>query len=333
MKYFTIFCTVALFISCTSKQEKKYYFYEGPIQGTTFHITYEWDKDLAPQIDSLLEAFNNSLSNYDPQSTISKINNNQTTEADELFIEMFETSYEVYDKSNGAFDISIAPVINEWGFGWIKKSNESIPDTSKIVELLQYVGMDKISLSNGKIVKQYPETMLISNAVAQGLSVDYIAKYFFKLGLKNFLIEIGGEVYCFGQNSRGEDWRIGVDKPVEDSGYEDRENQIIVNLSGKAIATSGNYRKYIENGKSKYGHTFDPKTGFPAQNTLLSVSVVSESCMMCDAWATAFMVCGLEESKKILLTLKNVDAYFIYLDKNGQTKTYMTEGFRKFCEN
>lgn len=332
MKYFAIFCTIILFISCAQKKEKKYYFYEGPIQGTTFHITYEWDKDLAPQIDSLLTNFNKSLNNYDPTSTISKINKNESTETDELFIEMFEASRLVYDKSNGAFDISLAPVINEWGFGWVKKSDQSIPDSAKIVELLHYVGMNKISLTDGKVVKQFPEIMLISNAIAQGLSVDYIADYFFSIGLENFLIEIGGEVYCFGLNSRGEDWKIGVDKPIEGSGYDDRENQIIVNLSGKAIATSGNYRKYIENGSKKYGHSFDPRTGFPAENELLSVSVVSESCMMCDAWATAFMVCGLDESQKILKTLENVEAYFIFLDKNGQTQTYMTDGFVKFCE-
>jgi thiamine biosynthesis lipoprotein len=245
---------------------------------------------------------------------------------------MFEASRIVYEKSNGAFDISLAPVINEWGFGWVKKSDKTIPDSTKIRELLHFVGMDKISLINGKIDKQYPQTMIISNAIAQGLSVDYVADYFFKLGLENFLIEIGGEVYCFGLNSRGEDWKIGVDKPIEGSGYENRENQIIVNLSGKAIATSGNYRKFIENGNQKYGHSFDPRTGYPAENELLSVSVVSESCMMCDAWATAFMVCGLEESKKILQTLENVEAYFIFLDKNGQTQTFMTEGFEDFCE-
>lgn len=333
MKYFAIFSAAIILISCAPKKENKYYFYEGPIQGTTFHITYEWDKDLAPQIDSLLNAFNKSLNNYDPQSIISKINNNESMVADELFVEMYEASRIVYDKSNGAFDISLAPVINEWGFGWVKKSDATVPDSAKIDELLQFVGMDKITITNGKVVKQYPETMLISNAIAQGLSVDYLADFFFKNGLENFLIEIGGEVYCFGINSRGEDWKIGVDKPIDGSGYADRENQIIVNLSGKAIATSGNYRKFIENGKKKYGHSFDPRTGFPAENELLSVSVVSESCMMCDAWATAFMVCGLDESKRILQTLENVEAYIIYLDKNGETQTYMTKGFEKFCEN
>ena len=230
MKYFAIFSIAILLFSCSPKKDKKYYFYEGPIQGTTFHITYEWDKDLAPQIDSLLNCFNKSLNNYDPTSTISRINNNETIETDELFVEMFEASRIVYEKSNGAFDISLAPVINEWGFGWIKNSNETIPDSSRINELLQYVGMNKIAIVDGKIEKQNPNSMLISNAIAQGLSVDYVADYFFKLGLENFLIEIGGEVYCFGLNSRGEDWKIGVDKPIEGSGYENRENKIIVNL-------------------------------------------------------------------------------------------------------
>lgn len=332
MKYIGFIVILLLAFSCNEKKNTKYYYHEGPIQGTSFHITYEWNEDLSSQIDSLLNNFNKSLSNYDKESTISKINFNQSDVPDELFIEMFESSMNIYEKSDGAFDISIAPIVNLWGFGWVKTNKNIIPDSTQVNELMRYVGMDKIKIVNGKVVKEFPEIMIISNAIAQGLSVDYVADYFFKLGLRNFLVEIGGEVYCLGVNDRGKNWRIGVDKPVENSGYDNRENQIIVALSGKSIATSGNYRKFIENNNQKYGHSFNPKTGFPANNELLSVSVLAESCMNSDAWATAFMVCGLEKSKKILSSLNGFEAYFIFIDQSGNTKTYMTPGFAKFIE-
>ncbi len=316
-----------LLLSCASKPKKVYYFYEGPIQGTTFHITYEWNEDLAVDIDSLLQNFNKSLNNYDNSSVVSKINYNESNETDELFVKMFDASYIVYKASDGAFDITIAPVVNAWGFGWIKNSESRIPDSTYIGEQLKYVGMDKMHLSDGKITKDYPESMIVTNAIAQGLSVDYVSDYLFELGLTNFLVEIGGEVFCYGVNSRGEPWRIGVDKPVDGSDADNRENQIIINLSGMAIATSGNYRKFIENNNIKYGHSIDARTGFPVVNSLLSVSVVSESCMMCDVWANAFMVSGLEKSIEILKKTEDVEAYFIYLDKDSVTQTYMTKGF------
>ncbi len=325
-----IFILCSVLFSCANAPKKVYYFYEGPIQGTTFHITYEWNKDLALQIDSLLQNFNTSLSNYDENSVVSKINYNKSQETDELFVRMFNTSYQVYEKSDGAFDITIAPIVNAWGFGWIKKPEKIVPDSLEISQMLKYVGMNKMHIENGKLMKDFSESMIVTNAIAQGLSVDYVSDYLFKLGLTNFLVEIGGEVYCYGVNSRGEPWRIGVDKPIENSSYDDRENQIIINLSGYAIATSGNYRKYIENNNQKYGHSMDPRTGFSAVNSLLSVSVIGESCMLCDAWATAFMVSGLDKSLEILKTNNEIEAYFIYEDNNGNSKVVMSDGFKKY---
>jgi thiamine biosynthesis lipoprotein len=331
MKNILFFTCVIILISCKNEKKLEYRSYEGPIQGTMFHITYEWDKDLAPQIDSLLKQFNSSLSNYDPNSTISRINTNISDVPDELFLQMFDASKKVYEDSDGAFDISIAPIANLWGFGWVK-TIEGIPTAEQIDSVVQNVGMDKISIVNGKLVKSNPNIMFISNAIAQGLSVDYISSYFLKLGIKNFLVEIGGEVYCYGLNSRQESWRIGVDKPIEDSGYENRENQIIISLSDMAIATSGNYRKFVEDGDKKLGHSLNPKTGYPAENSLLSVSVISKDCMLSDAYATAFMVCGLEKSLSILEKLENVHAYFIYLDENGKEQITYSSGFKKFIE-
>lgn len=334
MRVAIIFIFFIILFSCGSREKCVFRYYEGPVQGTYFHITYEWNEDLSEEIDSLLQNFNRSLSNYDSTSVISLINYNKSDETNELFLKMFEASKDVYQKSEGAFDISIAPIVNLWGFGWVKNLEGFIPDSVEIAYALQFVGMDKFIIENGKIIKQFPESMLISNAIAQGLSVDYISDYLFDLGLKNFLVEIGGEIYCLGVNNQKRSWRIGIDKPIEDSDLNNRENQIIINISGKAIATSGNYRKYIENNNHKFGHSVDPRTGYPAENSLLSVSVISESCMYCDAWATAFMVCGLEKSIEIAENDPDIEAYFIYEDKNGKTQSRMTSGFNKYvCEN
>ncbi|MDD4150744.1 MAG: FAD:protein FMN transferase [Bacteroidales bacterium] len=329
MKYFPIAIIFVFLISCQNKEKKEYRFYEGPIQGTTFHITYEWNADLSKEIDSLLLNFNKSLSNFDPNSQISKINKNETDELDVLAFEMMEASRFVYEKTNGAFDVTVAPIVNEWGFGWTGKHNNVIPNSSIIDSLLQFVGMDKIKIENSKLIKNNPNTMIVTNAIAKGFSVDYVSDYFFQLGLSNFLVEIGGEIYCFGENQSGEPWRIGIDKPIEGSGEENRENQIIINLSNKAIATSGNYRRYIETGKQKYGHSIDPRTGYPASNSVLSVSVIGNNCMECDAFATGFMVEGLERSIKIVEDIDNLEAYFIYLDDNNQVKSIWSSGFEK----
>jgi thiamine biosynthesis lipoprotein len=329
MKLLLLAICCAFLVSCSNPSKKQYMYYEGPIQGTSFHITYEWDLDLAKEIDSLLLNFNKSLSNYDPQSVISRINYNESNETDALVEEMFQTSARVFKETDGAFDITVAPIVNAWGFGWMRNDANLLPNSNQIDSLLEFVGMDKIKIENSKIIKENPNTMFVTNAIAQGLSVDYVSDYFFKLGIANFLVEIGGEIYCFGVNNSGEPWRIGIDKPIEGSSYEDRENQIIINLSGKAIATSGNYRKFIENNGEKLGHSIDPRTGYPEENNLLSVSVISNNCMDSDAFATGFMVCGLDKSIEIAERIENLDAYFIYIDNDNITKSKWTSGFDK----
>lgn len=328
-KYFYLLLVIPFF-ACnlpTEKEKLDYYKYSGPIQGTTFTITYEWKEDLAPQIDSLLSSFNSSLSNYDPNSNISKINNNQTSEMDDLTRRMIETSLYVYEETDGAFDITVAPIVNAWGFGWVRDENLILPDSTKIDSLLKYVGSDKISNTGNILHKDYLNTSIVTNAIAQGLSVDYVSDFFFDLGLENFLVEIGGEIYCYGQNFEGNPWRIGIDKPFDGSNTENRVNQIIINLSGKAIATSGNYRKFIENGNIKIGHSIDPRTGYYAENSLLSATVIGENCMKCDAFATAFMVSGLEKSIEIIEEIDKYEAYFIYLDDEDNIVSVASSGF------
>ncbi len=333
MRLLFIFFIILVSLSCSNKKETQYLVYQGEVHGTFFSIKYQSSVDLSENIDSVFRVFNLSLNNYDPNSLISKINNNQSSETDSLFRTMFYAAKEVYEITDGTFDISVAPIVNEWGFGWDKNDGNSIPDSLTITKLLTFVGMDKWKIIDNKVIKDYPESMLISNAIAKGLSVDCVSNFLLSKNINNFLVEIGGEIVCKGKNPKNENWRVGIDKPVDNSTYNNRENQIIINISDKAIATSGNYRKFIENNNKKYGHSINPKTGYPAENELLSVSVIASSCMIADAYATAFMVSGLEKSLKILDKLNGVDAYFIYYTPDGNVKTYCTKNFENYILN
>lgn len=315
--------------SCSHKTE--YTTYSGPIQGTMFNITYCSDTNYNQEIDSLLEAFNESLSNYDPNSLISRINRNETDTLDVLSKEFFEVSKEVWANTDGYFDVTVAPIVNAWGFGWIRHEIQHVPDSTTIDSLLQYVGSDKITVEGNRIIKQIPETQIITNAIAQGLSVDYVSDFFKSKGVENFLVEIGGEIYCSGKNAKGQDWKIGVDKPIEGSGYDNRESQIVIQMSNMAVNTSGNYRKFIEEGEQKYGHSMNPKTGYSAVNEMLSATVIYPDCIRADAYATAFMAMGHEKAMKIVESIDGMEAYFI-IHENGETKTVESSGFKKFIK-
>lgn len=325
-----IFWGLALLVTFATSCDRKteYIKYSGPTQGTMFNITYCSDTNYNDEIDSLLKAFCRSLSNYDSTSLISRINRNETDSLDALTEEFFRVSKEVWENTDGIFDITVAPIVNVWGFGW-KRHEMYIPDSTEINSLLQHVGMDKLEIANGRIVKRDPETQIITNAIAQGMSVDYVSDFLKSKGIKNFLVEIGGEIYCSGKNTNGTDWKIGVDKPIEGSGYEYRENQIKIHMSDMAVNTSGNYRKFLEAGGKKYGHSINPTTGYPAENEMISATVVYHDCIRADAYATAFMVMGSEKAMQIVESIDGMEAYFIIHD-GEETKTVESSGFRKY---
>jgi len=293
-----------------------------------FNITYCSDKSYNEEIDSLLNTFCNSLSNYDSTSLISRINRNETTTLDPLTEEFLKVSKEVWANTDGIFDVTVAPIVNAWGFGWVRHETH-IPDTAEIESLIKHVGMDKIEISDNKLIKQDPESQIITNAIAQGMSVDYVSDFLKSKGITDFLVEIGGEIYCMGKNAKGEDWNIGVDKPIEGSGYEYRENQIVIHLSNMAVNTSGNYRKFVEENGKKFGHSINPTTGYPAENEMISATVVYPDCIRADAYATAFMVMGAKKAMKIVESIDGMEAYFI-IHEDGETKTVESSGFKKF---
>ncbi len=323
--FFTVILLSFLFHGC--KQKATYISNEGMMYGTTYHVTYEspQGKDLQEGIEAEMNKLDNSMSTFKPNSTLSKINQNRDTVLDEYFLTIYKKAYEVSVITGGAFDITVAPMVNIWGFGFRNKENV----TPELIDSLkQLVGYKKIKLENGKIIKEHPNTMLDCSAIAKGFACDLAARYLKKKGCKNYMVEIGGEVVALGKNSKGRYWRIGISRPTEDNFDTQQNLKAIVELKDRALATSGNYRNFYVEGGKKYAHTINPHTGYPVQHSLLSTTVLADDCMTADAFATGFMVLGIEKSIEIAASRDDIEVYFIYSDKDGNYKTYVSEGFK-----
>ena len=298
---------------------------KGFIFGTTYNITYQHDKDLGKEILVALNQVDASLSPFNEKSIITKINNNESVKPDKMFVEVFELAKQISTETHGAFDITVAPMVNAWGFGF--KSGTS-PTKEVIDSIKEIVGFDKISLKSNKIVKQDPRTTLDCSAIAKGYGCDIVARLFRNKDIKNFMIEIGGEVVTSGISEKRIPWKIGVTKPTDDSLSTNQELQTILNITDMAMATSGNYRNfYYKNGK-KYAHTIDPKTGYPVQHNILSATVLASDCATADAYATSFMVLGLDGAKKILEQHPELMAYFIYSDQKGHNAVWYSPSMK-----
>ena len=312
-----------IFFSCFSEKNNKVLVTNtGETQGTFYHIKYliKDGVNLQPRIENILSSVDSSLSTYVPYSLISKINYRQDNIVDSLFETVFNCAQLVHKQTEGAFDCSIAPLVNAWGFGFEKKQNL---DSLKIKKILKNIGFDKIYIKNDSL--NIPKNMMIDfNALAQGFTVDLIAKFLDDNSITDYLIEIGGELKSKGSNASDKIWRVGVDKPIDEIDLQDRF-QFIMKLENKSIATSGNYRKYFEENGKKYSHTISPFNGYPVMNNFLSVSVIHDDCMLADAYATAFMVMGKSKTLKFLDNFPEIEAYIVYTDKNGKFKTYISE--------
>ena len=299
---------------------------EGMVFGTVYRITYQHQDDLHNDIKTALQEVDNSLSPYNPSSIITRINRNEDTTLNEHFTHVFNLAQEVSAQTEGAFDISVAPLVNAWGFGF-KHSIEI--DQATIDSLRQFVGYQKMQLENGKIVKRDPRLMLDCSSIAKGYGVDRVAKTLEKKGVKNYMVDIGGEVVLKGKNSRMKTWRIGINKPVEDSLSINQELQTILEISDIGMATSGNYRKFYYKDGKKYAHTIDPRLGYPVQHNILSATVLAKDCTTADAYATAFMVMGLEKAKAFCEEHPELEAYFICSGEGENFEIYYTPGMKK----
>ncbi len=313
--------------SCRSKKEQIPVKFTGETQGTYYVITYynEDGKSYQNEVDSLLKSFDQSVSLWEPLSIISRINKNDSSVmTDSTFRELFRLSKEVYKKTDGAFDPTVGPLVNAWGFGF---TDSMSVDQHVVDSLLPLVGFDKVKIEGSKVIKKDPRIQFDFDAIAQGYAVDIVGKFLESRGISDYLIDIGGEVLGKGEKPKGEIWKVGIERPKDNATYGEGLKAIL-NLHDMALSTSGSYRKfYIKNGV-RYSHTIDPKTGYPVQHSLLSVSVLAPDCVTADAYATAFMVLGLDSSKKFLTGYKGLEAYFIFSDGDGNMATYFTPGMK-----
>lgn len=322
---FLILATI--WILARHKQQPAYNSITGLVFGTVYNITYQHDGDLKSEIEAELKRFDYSLSPFNDSSIISRVNRNEELVTDSFFQKCFYRSMEVSHETKGAFDITIAPLANAWGFGFKKGA---FPDSAMIDSLREITGYKKVKLEDGKVVKEDPRIMLSCSAVAKGYSVDVVAQLLERKGIKNYMVDIGGEVVVKGKNPKDGLWRIGINKPIDDSLSVRQDLQTVLELTDLGMATSGNYRNFYYKDGKKYAHTIDPRTGYPVQHSILSSTVIAEDCMTADALATAFMVMGLEEAEAFCKANPKIDAYFIYSGENGEFETYYTEGMEKY---
>ena len=299
---------------------------EGGIFGTFYHITYQYPHNIEDSLVAVMNEVDRSLSPFNANSIITSVNQNHDIEVNEMFCEVFALAKHVNEQTSGAFDITVAPLVNAWGFGFQHK--EDISD-ALIDSLLSAIGMDKVKLEGNRVVKSDPRIMLDCSAIAKGYGVDAVGRKLEEMGVKNYLVEIGGEVRMRGTNPSGATWRVGINKPIDDATGETSEIEQVVELTNQSMATSGNYRNYYEEGGKKYAHTINPKTGHPVQHSILSSTVIANDCATADAYATAFMVLGLDSAQQVLNHHPELAAYFIYTDSEGKYSTWNSEKMTK----
>jgi thiamine biosynthesis lipoprotein len=324
-----LYLFLLILCACSSSDNRILVKNSGSAQGTYYHIQYmsNGGKDFHFQIDSIFKEIDSSLSIYKDYSLISKLNKGEDVKTDTLFNTVFKGAQKVFLESEGNFDCSVSPLVDAWGFYQDKLGDSIIIDSAKFYNILPFIGFDKIKLIGDSLI--LPQGMKLDfNAIAQGYTVDVIAQFLQAKGYSNYLIEVGGELLAKGKNADGNIWRVGVDKPSENIDENERF-QFILNLENKALATSGNYRKFYEKDGVKYAHTINPFTGFPTQNRLLSVTVIHDNCMLADAYATAFMVMGVKKSKRFAKEHPEIEIYLVYTNKNGKWNTFISADLQK----
>lgn len=328
-----VMAVLVIYILTRKQEPGPYISIAGFTQGTTYHMTYQSPKqdslNLKNEIDALLADFDQSLSTYIDTSLISRINKNEVQEVDDYFETVYHEARRVYEISEGAFDITVGPLIDAWGFGPGMKMEMS---SNVIDSLLQFVGMDKVAMEGGRIIKQVPELRFDLNAIAQGYAVDIVCGFLDELKIDNYMVEIGGEIRTKGISARGDSWRLGIDKPVFGNQIPGESLQEIVHLDDRALASSGNYRKYYEVEGQKIVHTVDPKTGYTRMSNLLSATIIADNCMTADALATSCMALGLEKARSFIEEQENVEALLIYSDEKGMYLEWMTEGMKEIIQ-
>lgn len=301
---------------CDSVEKQQFF---GTTQGSYYSIIYydEQNRDFSGDFDSIFREIENTLSLWDENSMISRVNrNDESVVLNQIFIDNFNYAMRAAELSEGYFDPTVGPLVSAWGFHF----KDGVEMTPEIVDSLkQFVGYHKIKIEDGKVIKENPDMTLDFNAVAQGYTTDMIGDFLLLNGVENFLVDVGGEILAMGNKPNGDLWKVGIEKPAEDKDAE-RIVQEIVELKDKSIVTSGNYRKYVERNGKRYSHSIDPNTGFPAANNMLSATIICDDTAWADCLASICMLVGMERAKEILATQKDVKAFFIY-EEDNKTKT------------
>ncbi|MDR1543052.1 MAG: FAD:protein FMN transferase [Prevotellaceae bacterium] len=318
-----IFFVIALGFILWQRESPEFVKDEGAVFGTFYSITCKSPdgKSLQKEIEEVLQSVNASLSMFNDSSTISKINRNEDVETDEIFEKVFFFAQKISQKTDGAFDITVAPLVNLWGFGL--KNRENV--TAEMIDSArQFVGYQNVILENHKLIKSNPNVMLDAGAIAKGFACDLVADFLKKRKIKDFCIEIGGEIVVSGKNPKNKLWNIGINKPIESRGNINNDIEKEVKITDCAMATSGNYRNFYEKDGKKFAHTINPKTGSPVSHNLLSATIIAKDCMTADAFATACMVVGLESSVNLCKNNPEIRGIFIY-EKNGKMEILDTK--------
>lgn len=326
---FLLFLIVGTVLIVRQQHAMPYRQNHGMIFGTVYNITYQNDADLQPEIVRELQKVDREFSMFNPRSTVTGFNNTRSCEMSKMFGEVYELAAQVNRETFGAFDITVAPLVNAWGFGF---KTRQMPDSSQVRRLMQGVGMRHLTKkkTGGRtlLVSDNPHTMLDFSAIAKGYGSDVVARLLRHKGIKNFMVEIGGEIVTSGMSPKRVPWHIGVTKPTDDSLQQNKELQTVLNVTDKAMATSGNYRNFYYKGGRKYAHTIDPRTGYPVQHNILSATVLAADCATADAYATSFMVLGLDGAKKVLEKHPRLMAYLIYSDANGRNAVWFSPSLK-----
>ena len=322
---FLAFLVIGTVIIVSRQQSTPYQHDRGMVFGTVYHITYQSSKSLQKDIEAELAKVDASLSPFNERSIITAVNENRDTVVNKMFSDVFALAMKISDSTNGAFDITVAPLVNAWGFGF---KGGAMPTRHQVDSLKALVGYHKVSLTNGRVSKTDPRIMLDCSSIAKGYGCDVVAKFLSAKGIDNYMVEIGGEIVTRGISEKRLPWKIGVTKPTDDSLNVNQEIQTIINVTDKAMATSGNYRNfYYKNGR-KYAHTIDPSTGYPVQHNILSSTVIADDCATADSYATAFMVMGLDKAKAILSRHPELMAYFILASDDGTNKVWFSPSMK-----
>lgn len=325
MRVLIILTIITLFFSC--KQEPKNAKFNGEVFGTAYSIQYfyEEDRDFQKQFDSLFYVINKSMSTYQTDSDISKVNRNEDVVVDAHFVNVFNKSKEIYRYTEGAFDPTIGVMVNAWDFGPEGKIQNL--DSLKIDSLMHSVGFNRVELRENKIIKPM-NAFLDFNAIAKGYGVDVISEFLEKNKIENYIVEIGGEIRCKGINIEKEKpWKVGVEMPHFDG---TQSIMKAISLHDEAMATSGTYRKYKTDEKgNRYSHIIDTNSGYPSMTNLLSISVIAEDCMTADGYATAFKAMGIEKVKQFLAEHLELKVFLIFENDKGELETLSLNDFPK----